>query len=64
MVLGVTGTLFALAVIWLSTVVLAFRAARLSAEAKRGWLAHVLAILILVLIAAILVTDAWYVDVL
>jgi low temperature requirement protein LtrA len=60
--LDVTSTLFIVGLIWFATVILAFQSARLSPEEKPRRGLDFLGMIVLVLLAAALAADTWYVD--
>lgn len=62
MELGLTATFLLLGLIWVSSVSLAYRSAKLSAEQSRRQTAYLALMMMLILLAAILVADKWYVD--
>jgi hypothetical protein len=62
MELGLTATFLLLGLIWVSTVSLAYRSAKLSAEQSRRQTVYLALMIMLILLAVILVADKWYVD--
>jgi hypothetical protein len=62
MELGLTATFLLLGLIWVSTVSLAYRSAKLSAEQSRHQTIYLALMIMLILLAVILVADKWYVD--
>lgn len=62
MELGLTATFLLLGLIWVSTVSLAYRSAKLSAEQSRRQTIYLALMIMLILLAVILVADKWYVD--
>jgi uncharacterized membrane protein len=62
MELGLTATFLLLGLIWVSTVSLAYRSAKLSTEQSQHQTAYFALMIMLILLAVILVADKWYVD--
>ena len=63
MELGLTATFLLLGAIWTSTVTLAYLSARLPTGQGRRQLAYLALMILLLLLAAVLVADKWYIDI-